>query len=279
MLSYFTTFVYAIERGNGKRERLEYYLSLVVSLAYAVLITGRMQFFLIIVVLTGIGSMRKGLSIKKLAAGAVVFLLCFGFFAISLGKGGDLQASWSENLSSIQESLVQYAIGPLPAFDRVVRTGASLEYGRNVFLDVLNLSRRLAGRPVISPIQEEVAVPFPTNVYTAIQPIYLDFGILGVALAFGLIGAASTYFYLGAIAGNRQFILYYSISLVPLLCSTFSDIYFAPMLSWLKYVLAAYCYFGIESTNDARNWRREQHFDAPATGTRLSLSASGDISI
>jgi oligosaccharide repeat unit polymerase len=263
MLSYFTTFVYAIEKGNGKRERLEYYLSLVVSLAYAVLITGRMQFFLIIVVLTGIGSMRRGISIRRVAAGAAVFLLCFGFFAISLGKGGDLQASWSENLSSIQESLVQYAIGPLPAFDRVVRTGASLEYGRNVFLDVLNLSRRLAGRPVISPIQEEVAVPFPTNVYTAIQPVYLDFGILGVALAFGLIGAASTYFYVRAVAGNRPFILYYSISLVPLLCSTFSDIYFAPMLSWLKYLLAAYCYFGIESASDALNWQRGQHFDVP----------------
>lgn len=266
MLSYFTTFVYAIERSNSRWERLEYYLSLAVSSVYAVLGTGRTAIFLIIVVLTGIGSMRKGLSIRRLAAAAAVFLLCFGFFAIALGKGGDLQASWSENLSSVQESLVQYTLGPLPAFDHVVRTGAGPEYGRNVFLDVLNLSRRLNGRPVISPIQEEVAVPFPSNVYTAIQPVYIDFGILGVVLAFALIGAASTYFYLGAIAGNRLFIFYYSISLFPLLYSTFSDQYFAPMLSWSKYLMAAYCYFGIASTNDAWNWRREQHFDAPSYG-------------
>lgn len=279
MLSFFTTFVYAIEKSNSKRERLEYYLSLAVSSVYVVLSTGRSGVFLILVVLTGIGAMRKGLSIKMLAAGAAVFLLCFGFFAISLGKGGDLEASWSENLSSIQESLVQYALGPLPAFDRVVRAGAGLEYGRNVFLDILNLSSRLNGRPIISPIQEEVAVPFPTNVYTAIHPVYIDFGILGVVLAFGLIGAASTYFYFGAIAGNRLFIFYYSISLVPLLCSTFSDMYFAPLHSWIKYFLAAYFYFGIESTSDAWNWRREWDSDAPAAGNSLSLPASGDISI
>jgi oligosaccharide repeat unit polymerase len=266
MLSFFTTFVYAIERSSGKRERLEYYLSLAVSSVYAVLSTGRTPVFLIIVVLTGIGSMRKGLSVRRLAAGATVFLLCFGLFAIALGKGGDLQASLSENLSSIQESLFQYALGPLPAFDRVVRTNADPEYGRNVFPSVLNLSRRLTGRPLISPIQAEVAVPFPMNVYTAIQPVYIDFGILGVVLAFALIGAASTYFYLGAIAGNRLFIFYYSISLFPLLESTFSDQYFVSMLSWFKYLVAAYCYFGIESTSYARNWRREQHFDAPSYG-------------
>jgi|SRR5882672_210286 len=277
MLSYFTTFVYAIERSNSKWERLEYYLSLVVSFVYAVLSTGRTAFFLIIVVLTGIGSMRKGLSIRTLAAAAVVFLLCFGLFAISLGKGGDLQASLAENLSSIQESLVQYALGPLPAFDHVVRTGAGPQYGKNVFLDILNLSKRLTGRPPISPIQQEVAVPFPTNVYTAIHPVYLDFGVLGVVLAFGLIGAASTYLYLRAIAGERLFIFYYSISLFPLLYSTFSDQYFAPMLSWFKYLVMAYFYFGIESTSDARNWRRGQHFDGPASGNRLSLPARGDF--
>jgi len=277
MLSYFTTFVYAIEKSNGKRERLEYYLSLVVSLAYAVLITGRMQFFLIIVVLTGIGSMKKRLSIRRLAAAAAVFLFCFGLFGISLGKGGDLQASWSENLSSIRESLAQYTLGPLPAFDQVVRTGAGPQYGRNVFLDVLNLSKRLTGRPPISPIQAEVAVPFPTNVYTAIQPAYIDFGILGVVLAFVFIGAASTYFYRRAVAGDRLFIFYYSLSLFPLLYSTFSDQYFAPMLSWFKYLVVAYFYFGIERTSDARNWQRGQHFDVPASGNKLSVPARGNF--
>jgi oligosaccharide repeat unit polymerase len=277
MLSYFTTFVYAIEKSDRILERLEYYLSVAVSSVYAVLGAGRTSVFLIIVVLTGIRAMREGLRIRRLAAGAAVFLLCFGFFAISLGKGGDLQASWSENLTSVQESLVQYALGPLPAFDRVVRTGADPQYGRNVFLDVLNLSRRLTGRPIISPIQQEVTVPFPTNVYTAIHPVYLDFGVLGVVLAFGLIGAASAYFYRRAIAGDRLFIFYYSISLFPLLYSTFSDQYFAPMLSWFKYLVVAYLYFGIERTSDARNWRKEQYFDTPASGNRLSFPPSGDF--
>jgi hypothetical protein len=49
------------------------------------------------------------------------------------------------------------------------------------------------------------------------------------------------------------------------------------MLSWFKYLVAAYFYFGIERTSDARIWRKEQHFDAPASGNRLSFPPSGDF--
>jgi oligosaccharide repeat unit polymerase len=88
-----------------------------------------------------------------------------------------------------------------------------------------------------------VDVPFSINVYTALHPPFKDFGIMGVIVAFAVIGAASTYFYLRAAAGEQLHVFYYSLSLSPLLFMTFSDQYFAPMLSWLKYAAAGYLYF------------------------------------
>src|SRR5216684_3512732 len=245
ILSFLTTFLYSVELRKTRWEKLQYFLSVIVSFIYAVLITGRTPFFLIIVVLLGIAAMERRFTGKKLAAGVLAFLLSFGIFGLVLGKGGSLDASWSENSSSMGQSLVIYTVGPLSAFDRLVGQDPMLSYGKNSFAGVLNVFYRLSGHTQISPIPEEVNVPFPINAYTGLRPVYLDFGILGVILAFAFIGAASTYFYVRAAGGDKFYILCYSLSLFPLLYVTFSDQYFAPMLSWAKYVFAGYLYFRV----------------------------------
>ena len=243
VLSFFTTFLYAVESRTGIAERLQSYLSLAISVTHAVLSTGRTTIFFILAVLVGIALMQGRFSLKRLIASAVVFLLSFGFFAFATLKGANPDAPWSENMSSIAESLLIYDVGPLPAFDHVVRADEPLGYGENTFIGPLNVSRRLAGKSRLSPIQEEVDVPFPTNVYTGIQPVYKDFGIIGVILAFATIGTASTFFYLKGLSGDPLHIFFYGLTLFPLLFVTFSDQYFAPMLTWVMYGLAAYLYF------------------------------------
>jgi oligosaccharide repeat unit polymerase len=187
--------------------------------------------------------MQGRLRVKTLVVGALVFLASFAFLGITMGKGGDPYASWRDNVSSIGESLLVYAEGPIPAFNQVVRKDEPLEYGKNTFLGPLNVFRKLAGRPLASPIQEEVDVPFPTNVFTGIHPVYRDFGLVGVILAFAAIGAASTHFYVRGLAGDPLYIFYYSLGLFPLLFMVFSDQYFVPMVIWGMYGLAAYLYF------------------------------------
>lgn len=253
-LSYFTTFIYAIEHGDELREKLQYYLSVLISFAYALLSTGRTPFLLVLITLMGIAAMRNRLGPKKIFVSTIVFVGAFAVFALILGKGGDLAASVSDNVSSVEESFAQYAIGAIPAFDQVVKRDAPLDYGKNTFLDGLNLLRRATGGRAISPIQEEVSVPFPTNVYTAIQPPFKDFGIIGVVLAFGVIGALSTYFFLRALSGDSLNIFCYSLSLYPLFLMAFTDQYFAPMLSWVKYLIAAYLYFGFGKRRRVNEW-------------------------
>ncbi len=276
ILSYFTTFIYAIELENDRKEKWQYYVSLLISIVYAVLGTGRTPFLLVLVCLMGIAAMRNRLGIRKLFVGAIVFLVAFAVFAVILGKGGDVDFALSENLSSVEESLVQYAIGPIPAFDEVVKRDAPLDFGKNTFLDGLNLVRRVSGSKPASPVQEYVSVPFLTNVYTALQPPFLDFGILGVVLAFGLIGAASSYFYIRAVAGDALNIFCYSLCLFPLALMAFSDQYFSPMLSWLKYLIAAYIYFSFSrsrfhrplNSGSSRFGRLLIHSSTAVTGSR-----------
>jgi oligosaccharide repeat unit polymerase len=243
VLSFFTTFLYAIEPRARVSEKLQFYFSLAISLAYAVLSTGRTTVFFIIAVLVGIALMQGTFNFKRLIVSGFVFLLSFVFFAVVTLKGGSLDASVSDNVSSIGEQLLMYDVGPLPGFDQVVRADEPLGYGRNTFLGVLNLIRKVTGKPPQSPIQEFVDVPFPVNVYTGIHPVYKDFGVVGVVFAFAMIGALSTYFYLEGLSGDRLHIFCYGLALFPLFFVTFSDVYFAPMPTWIMYGGAAYLYF------------------------------------
>jgi len=243
VLSFFTTFLYAIEPRSGIGEKLQSYLSLAISLVYAVLSTGRSTIVFILVVLMGIAFMRRKSNFTRVVLTAFVFFLFFGFFAIATLKGGDPDATWAENISSIGESLLVYEIGPLPAFDQVARADLPLEYGKNTLIGPLNLLRGLAGMTRVSRLREEVHVPFPTNVYTGINAAYRDFGVPGVVLVFFLVGGASTYFYLRGLAGDPLYIFCYAVSLYPLLLVTFSDEYFDPMNAWIMYGVAAYLYF------------------------------------
>ncbi len=243
ILSFVTTFFYAIEVGKDCSERVQYYCSLALSGVYAVFSTGRTPFLLLIVSLLAISAMRRRLSWKTLAGATAVFAVVFAIFAVILGKGGDLDSSVSDNLGSVEESFFQYAIGAIPAFDQVVRSDPTFEYGKNTFLEGVNLTRRLTGRPQLSPVQEVVNVPFPSNVYTAAQPPFKDFGIVGIILAFAGVGAASTYCYLRAVQGDGLYIFYFALGLFPLTVMAFSDQYFAPAGSSSKYLLLAYLYF------------------------------------
>src|SRR5258708_7852939 len=173
LLSWFTTFMYAIEPRRNWREKFEYYSSLVLSFVYATLLTGRTFFFLLLAVLAGISLMQRRFKVRTFFLGALVFLFSFAFIGIATLKIGHPDAFWSENVSAIGESILVYTEGSLAAIDQVIQRDEPLQYGKNTFLGPLNIVRKLSGKPPASPIQEDVLVPFPTNVYTGIHPVYL----------------------------------------------------------------------------------------------------------
>ena len=259
VLSFFTTSLYAIEPRNGIGEKLQSYLSLAVSLAYAFLSTGRSTIVFILVVLMGIAFMRRKSNFRRVVLTAFVFLLFFGFFALATRKGGNPDATWAENISSIGESLLVYEVGPLPAFDQIARADLPLGYGENVLIGPLNSIRGFAGMARVSRLREEVDVPIPINVYTGVNAPYRDFGVAGVVVVFFLVGGASTYFYLRGLEGDPLYIFCYAVSLYPLFLVTFSDEYFDPLNAWIMYGFCAYLYFRIGQSRQSKAtlaWQR-----------------------
>jgi oligosaccharide repeat unit polymerase len=245
LLSFFTTFLCSVELEKGFLSRAQYYVSLPVSLIYAVLSSGRTPVLLILAALTGVAFMRRRLTASKMIAGSLLFLFLFVSFAVLLRKGADPDATWSENAASVRDAFFIYTVGALPAFDGIVRQDLPHTLGASTFSGLFNIFYHLSGRKVISPIQEPVSVPFETNVYTGIQPIYRDFGILGVVAAFAIIGAGSTALYLRAASGDPLYILYYAMSLFPLISNLFIDQYFMALSMWFRLFLAGYLYFRI----------------------------------
>jgi oligosaccharide repeat unit polymerase len=243
IVSFFTTFIHALDERHGSEDRKFFYLSLLISIAYAILGTGRTPIFFLIVVLIGISMMKAEFIAKKLIWGVVFFLVSFITFAIVLGKGGDLELSWTENVEGVTEIFFWYLLGSIPAFDSLVSGLTPLAYGENTFGGILNFFYKFTGDELISPIQDWVQVPFPTNVYTGIQPLYKDFGVAGVIFGLFAIGLTTSYLYLKALLGKKLYIYFYALSLFPLCFFVFSDQYFAPVVSWIKYVVAGFVYF------------------------------------
>jgi oligosaccharide repeat unit polymerase len=250
LLSNFTTLVYAIEPRRNRSERICYGISLLISLIFAVLSSGRLAFYLLFIALTGIALIRRRLTATKVVGGLLFLVLLFGSFAVLLRKGGDPDIPWSDNIASIAESFFTYCLGGIAAFDQVVR-GTAPQLSLGAFTGVINVFYHLSGQRVISGVQPTVAVPFETNVYTAIQPVYKDFGILGVVMSFALIGAATAGLYVKAKRGNRLYTLYYALSLFPLVIMVSADQYFLALSVWIRWFLAGYLYFRV-STNIAR---------------------------
>ncbi len=264
LLSFFTTFLCAVELGRSFSSRAQYYLSLSVSLIYAVLSTGRMPMLLILTVLMGVALMRRRLTLTKMIAGSFIFLFFFASFAVLLHKGGDPDASWSENSASVRDTFFIYAVGALPAFDRQVTQNIPLSFGARAFSGLFNIFYHLSGHKLISPIEEPVFVPFETNLYTGIQPVYGDFGILGVVPAFVLMGAATTCFYVKATRGDPLHTLYYALTLFPLVTMPIADQYFMALSLWVRLFLSGYLYFRASA-------RFSLEFPAP-TGIRHEVS-------
>jgi oligosaccharide repeat unit polymerase len=70
-----------------------------------------------------------------------------------------------------------------------------------------------------------VTVPLPTNVYTAFEPYYADYGLVGMLVAMFVIGVGQTWLFWKAQAGRHLYIFLFAISLYPLVMVAFDDQY------------------------------------------------------
>lgn len=226
----------AIDIAKKRSGRLGFAVSVLVAIAYCVLNTGRSLFFLLLIFLGGIAIVSRKVGPRKVliyttASGLSVFVL----LALILGKGGNLQASFADNISSLLDTFRIYLLGPLPTFDIFVRHHESLRLGDNVFRTLWAATDKLGlETPALPVVHEFVNVPYASNVYTVYRPYFDDFGLIGAVAVQFILGVihGALYRKLGSL--DPFWTCVFAFSLFALALQFFQDEYVTLASQWIQ---------------------------------------------
>jgi oligosaccharide repeat unit polymerase len=211
--------------------------SLAASLCYAVFSSGRSSIFLVVLMVVGILSVQRKL---RAAHGGAIFALfavtTFALVGIASLRSGDPNASFAENVLSTSESFLTYLLSPMPAFSTLVDSpNISNASGEHTFRFFYALAERFGSDVVAVPlVQEFVAVPVFTNVYTVFQPYYMDFGWIGCVAAMLGLGWLHGAVYKRALRGSEYYVFLYGALSFPLFMQFFQDQYFNLLSTWIQ---------------------------------------------
>ena len=221
--------------------KIKIYILGIISFIYVVLTTARIQILLFLSMVIVILLLAKKLKMKHVIIFVTLFFSVFVLYSILLNKGGDVDASFYENLVTAGESFLVYIIGGLVSFsEKLPQIENVMLGGRNTLNFVLDI---LAKFSIIKPNNEMhggnfVFVPFKTNVFTVYYNYIEDFSLYGFFLIFYLLGIIHVHFY-SRIKSSLLSQFMYAIMVFPVIMSTFSDQYFYVLSSWAKYFLLA----------------------------------------
>ena len=155
-------------------------LSLFLSIAYAVLATGRVLYLILLAIYTGVSFIyNKDFSIRKIMKLVGIFMLFFIFMGVLYGKGGDTESSLKENIEPAATATAIYLVSSLNALDHDLNNQFEITYSGNYTLRFfVKLAQQLHIMPqakVTDVIQQFVLIPYPTNVYTLYYKYIKDY--------------------------------------------------------------------------------------------------------
>jgi oligosaccharide repeat unit polymerase len=176
------------------------------------------------------------LSARKLAIGVAVTFLPLFFMAAQLrghfGGDGGLFAD-SELLANV---IRNYFIGGVAGFDQTVTSREPLDWGMHTLRSVRLWLNTVGFNLPVPPLVEDFRfVPFATNVFTAFEPYYRDFGIAGTIAFPAASGFASCYFLAKARAqpSHEVYVGVAAMLYYPTLMFFFVESYFRLASHWI----------------------------------------------
>lgn len=157
-------------------------------------------FFIIIVVVFILYEKGKIKTVHMAIGGSIIVVL---FFMLTVLRGGtDNEGNFNAQMDLL-EFLAIYVFANPVAFS-YLNQAVVPQFGANTFyLLYYYLSKYGFGDfVVVDIVQEFVMVPVPTNLYTIMQPFYVDFGSIGVAYFALIYGVFTGWCYAGYKSGN-----------------------------------------------------------------------------
>lgn len=235
MLSYVVSSISVVLYATKEISILRLIISVVISLFYVYLGTGRTS-VLLFMLLTFIPLvLLKIFKLKEILIFSLLVIVLFVFIASMTAKGISVNSGFLENINSFLENIRGYTVAPLLALSEFIDSNFSIGLGENIFRTLFAFAYSLGftDAPPIALIKDWVFVPDPTNVYTVYEAYLRDFLYVGIFIPpFFLL--LHWWLYRRAMRVGGIWIFYYAASVYPLMMQFFQDQYFSLLSTWVQ---------------------------------------------
>lgn len=190
---------------------------------------------------------RKRISLKPFAF-FIIFLLALVpiMYFVRGGEDGDTSLT-------IWDLMIIYITSALVAFGYIT-PGSSTQWGEETFRGAYNILDKMGADVTVPPLlQDYVATPLPTNVYTVLQPFYTDFGLSGIAVFAIIEGIIIGIIYKQSQTGNNIMRYLYAFIFTTLVMQFMVEQFFIGISSMIQTIfLILVCHISFTYKNDKK---------------------------
>lgn len=231
VVSSLTMFYY--HQGRAHLGRLVF--SILVSLFYAYLSTGRTFILLFMCLMTVPLILVGAVRLRGLLISVFIIAITFIFIAGMTSRGISTDMEFSDNIHSFSKEMRGYTIAPLLAFSQLATSEPALDWGANTFRSFISLQYALGVTDTapLDLVRDYAFVPDATNVYTVYDAYFRDFSYFGMFIP-PLFLIFHYWLYRKATRFGDVWLFYYSATIYPLLMQFFQDQYFSLLATWIQ---------------------------------------------
>lgn len=273
LLSLFVALAAVADDVANRSLRLRTVVIVPVALFYQLSTASRSSGMALVCGLIGIAWLTSGRwTLRSVAFGSLGALVVFSCAAVFMNKGGRLDAGFAENVRSVADVLVLYAVGPIVAFDAAFNEPGSIQPVWSIGYSLIQVLNKLGAGIELHSIHAQytrVAPGYWMNVYTLYFAYVPDFGVAGALLLLGVVGAVLTWLFQHARFGDPRARLLYATTLSAILMSGFNEQLFMNLSFYAKAAVFSFVLYGLPGRRAVMSRAREA--SAPL---RLDASSS-----
>ena len=245
ILAIFAALTAVAHQGENRIRRWHAVALITLGLAYNLATASRSGGMLLVVAAVGITLIRgRSFRFRTVLILTLGFCIVFVPAAVLMKKGGDPNGGFLDNVVSISDMVILYAVGPIVAFDMYLQSPASVDATWTIYRVYLQTMNRLGANVTVPSLHTGYVMVAPgkfTNVYTFYFSYFPSFGILGVVILTAVIGYGLAALYSSARTGRRTAVFFYGIGFYQICVTGFNEGFLLGANMWLK--AALYCFF------------------------------------
>ena len=245
-VNYFSMAIFLATYYSTQKYRVYTIICTITALLNSIMFTGRGFLIWWSIIFFGLGILFKKVKIKSLFIFILLFIvIIFPLYSLILDKGIKVEDLYMGNMNKIIEQYLVYLVSPLPAFSQSIAYLTDFEFPSNTLIKLGPIFENI-GFDIkrVNIVKEFVFTPYPTNIYTGLEPYFKDLGFFGVIFFQYLFGLIHGYFYSQLSKCNLSIIniVWFILLFYPLIMQYSGDYYLSTLNTWIIFLIATLFY-------------------------------------